>query len=36
MYDALNAVEELKHLRKHLLKERVEAIIEVFRYFVVI
>ena len=36
MYDAPNATEELKHPRKHPLKEKVEAITEALKYFEVI
>ena len=36
MYDAPNAVEELKQLRKHPPKENIEAITEALRYFGVI
>ena len=33
MYDAPNAVEELKHERKHPTPEKVEAIKDAFKYF---
>ncbi len=33
MYDAPNAVEELKQPRKHPMAEKVEAIKDVLRYF---
>ena len=33
MYDSSNAVEELKHPRKHPPKEKVEAITEALKYF---
>ena len=36
MYDAPNAVEELKHPRKRPPKEKVEAITEALKYFEVI
>ena len=36
MYDAPNAVEELKQSRKHPLKEKVEAIKDALKYFEVI
>ena len=36
MYDASNAVEELKHPRKRPPKEKVEAITDALRYFEVI
>ena len=36
MYDAPNAVEELKHPRKYPLKEKVEAITDALKYFEVI
>ncbi len=36
MYDAPNAVEELKHPRKHPPKEKVEAITDALKYFEVI
>lgn len=36
MYDAPNAVEELKHPRKRLPKEKVEAITDALKYFEVI
>ena len=36
MYDAPNAVEELKQLRKHPPKEKVEAIKDALKYFEVI
>ena len=36
MYDVPNAVEELKHPRKHPPKEKVEAIMEALKYFEVI
>ncbi len=36
MYDAPNAVEELKQPRKHPPKEKIEAITEALRYFGVI
>lgn len=36
MYDAPNAVEELKQPRKHPPKEKVEAITEALKYFEVI
>lgn len=36
MYDASNAVEELKQPRKHTTKEKVEAIKDALKYFVVI
>ena len=36
MYDAPNAVEELKQPRKHPLKEKVEAIKDALKYFEVI
>jgi len=36
MYDALNAVEELKQPKKHPLKEKVEAIKDALKYFDVI
>ncbi|MDU7706474.1 MAG: hypothetical protein E7J94_04265 [Clostridium sp.] len=36
MYDATNAVEELKKPRKHLPKEKIEAITDALKYFEVI
>ena len=36
MYDAPNATEELKQTRKHLPKEKADAIMEAFKYFEVI
>ena len=36
MYDAPNVVKELKQLRKHSPKEKVEAIKDAFKYFEVI
>lgn len=36
MYDASNAVEELKQLGKHLMAEKVEAIKDALKYFEVI
>lgn len=36
MYDAPNAVEELKQSRKHPPKEKVEAIKDALKYFEVI
>ena len=36
MYDAPNVTEELKQPRKHLLKEKVEAIMEALKYSEVI
>ncbi len=36
MYDAPNAVEELKHPRKRPPKKKVEAITDVLKYFEVI
>ena len=36
MYDAPNAVEELKHPRKRPPKEKVEAITDALKYFEVI
>ena len=36
MYDSSNAVEELKHPRKHSPKKKVEAITEALKYFEVI
>lgn len=36
MYDASNAVEELKHPRKYPTKEKIEAITEALKYFQVI
>ena len=36
MYDASNATEELKQPRKHLPKEKGEAIMEALKYFEVI
>lgn len=36
MYDAPNAVEELKHPRKYPLKEKVEAIKDALKYFALI
>ena len=36
MYGTPNAVEELKHPRKHPPKEKVEAIMEALKYFEVI
>lgn len=36
MYDAPNAVEELKQLRKHPPKEKVESITDALKYFEVI
>ena len=36
MYDAPNAVEELKHPRKYPPKEKVEAITDALKYFEVI
>ena len=36
MYDAPNAVEELKHPRKHPTAEKVEAIKDALKYFEVI
>ena len=36
MYDAFNAIEELKHPRKHPPKEKVEAIKDALKYFEVI
>ena len=36
MYDAPNAVEELKHPRKHPTVEKVEAIKDALKYFEVI
>ena len=36
MYDASNATEELKQLRKHPPKEKVEAITDALKYFEVI
>ena len=36
IYDAPKAVEELKHLRKHPPKEKVEAIADALKYFEVI
>lgn len=36
MYDAPNAVEELKQSRKHPSKEKAEAIKDAFKYFEVI
>ena len=36
MYDASNAVEELKHPRKRPPKEKVEAITDALKYFEVI
>ncbi len=36
MYDAPNAVEELKQLRKHPTAEKVEAIKDAFKYYQII
>lgn len=36
MYDASNAVEELKHERKHSIPEKVEAIKNALKYFRII
>ena len=36
MYDAPNAVEELKHPRKHPTAEKVEAIKDALKYFEII
>ena len=36
MYDAPNAVEELKQRRKHPTAEKVEAIKEILKYFEII
>lgn len=36
MYDALNAVEELKNLRKHPTPEKVEAIKDALKHFKII